>query len=275
MASSRVPAVVSTGRLLIRASHPGPVTAVTMLTALLAVDAGHGLGSGVLVTAAVFAGQLSIGWSNDLIDAGRDRQVGRSDKPLASGHLAERTVRTAVVVALVASVLLSLACGLRSGSVNLLLGVASGWAYNLGLKRTVWSAVPYALAFGSLPAVVTLALPAAGLPPAWTVLAGALLGVGAHLLNALPDLADDVRTGVRGLPHRVGARRVRVLAPTVLLAASLVVVLGPGLPDSPWPWVALGCGVALAGAAMTTRGRTPFLAAVGIALVDVVSLVAR
>lgn len=274
MASGSAPGRVSAGAL-IRASHPGPTAAVTVVTALLAVGAGHGLGSGALVTAAVGAGQLSIGWSNDLIDAGRDRQVGRSDKPLASGHLPERTVRTAVVVALVASVLLSLACGLRSGGVHLLLGVASGWAYNLGLKRTLWSAVPYALAFGSLPAVVTLALPAASLPPAWTMLAGALLGVGAHLLNALPDLADDVRTGVRGLPHRLGARRVRVLATAVLLAASFVVVLGPGLPDSPWPWVALGGCVALAAAAITARGRVPFLAAIGIALVDVVSLVAR
>ena len=47
-----------------------------------------------------------------------------------------------VVVALVACVVLSLACGLRSGAVHLLVGVSSGWAYNLVLKRTVWSAVP-------------------------------------------------------------------------------------------------------------------------------------
>ena len=48
-------------------------------------------------------------------------------------------------------------------------------------------------------------------PPAWMMATGAVLGVGAHLLNALPDLADDDATGVRGLPQRLGAGRVRVL----------------------------------------------------------------
>ena len=42
------------------------------------------------------------------------------------------------------------------GSVHLV-SVASGWAYNLGLKSTAWSWAPYAVAFGALPAVVSLA----------------------------------------------------------------------------------------------------------------------
>lgn len=260
---------------LLAASHPGPAVAVTGLTALLAVGAGHTLARGALVSAAVAAGQLVIGWSNDLLDAARDRQVGRADKPLATGALPEHVVRTAATVSLAVCVALSLACGLRSGGVHLLLGVASGLAYNLVLKRTVWSAVPYAAAFGSLPAVVTLALPQPELPAAWIVAAGALLGVGAHLLNTLPDLADDASTGVRGLPHRLGAQWVRLLAPAVLLAASVVTAVGPGTPGSPWPWVALGCCLALAAVATTARGKAPFVAAIGIALVDVVSLVSR
>ena len=260
---------------LARASHPGPSIAVTTLTALLAGAAGHDLRSGFLVTAAVAAGQLSIGWSNDLVDAARDREVGRPDKPLARGEVSPRPVRAAVVVAVVACVLLSLAIGLRAAAVHLLLVVASGWAYNLGLKRVVWSALPYAVAFGSLPAVVTLALSHPRLPPPWMVVAGALLGVGAHLLNALPDLADDARTGVHGLPHHLGARKVRLLAPLVLLGASAVTVIGPGGPPSPGAWVALGGCLLLAVVAMTGRGKVPFLAAIAIALVDVASLVLR
>jgi 4-hydroxybenzoate polyprenyltransferase len=258
---------------LLLASHPLPSVAVTALTALLAAGAGHDLASGALVTGAVAAGQLSIGWSNDLIDASRDRQVGRVDKPVARGEVSERIVRAATVVAVTLCVGLSLACGLASATVHLLLGVSSGWAYNLVLKRTVWSAVPYAVAFGCLPAVVTLALPRPEVPAAWTIAAGVLLGVGAHLLNALPDLGDDESTGVRGLPHRLGAARVRVLAPVVLLAGSVVAVLGPGEPGSPWPWSVLGvCGV-LAVVAVVARGRVPFLAAIGIALVVVLSLI--
>lgn len=256
---------------LVRACHPGPTLAVTCLTALLAIGAGHSWRTGVLVTAAVGTGQLTIGWSNDLLDATRDRAVGRSDKPVALGQVPARIVRSCLVAAAVACVVLSLACGLPSGSVHLLLGVASGWAYNLGLKRTVWSAMPYAVAFGALPAVVTLALPDPELPDATVVLAGALLGVGAHLFNALPDLADDEQTGVRGLPHRLGGRTVRWLAPVVLTAASAVILLRPGA--GPWATGALAACVVLAVVAMLAPGRWPFLAAIGIAAVDVVSLV--
>ncbi|WP_406832680.1 UbiA family prenyltransferase [Pedococcus sp. KACC 23699] len=260
---------------LLAAAHPAPAAAVTVLTALLAVAAGHTLGSGALVVGAVASGQLGIGWSNDLIDSDRDRRVGRTDKPVATGAVAERTVRVATALSLVVCVVLSLACGWRSGLVHLGLGVASGWAYNLGLKRTPWSALPYAVAFGALPAVVSLALPTRAWPPVWMMVTGAILGVGAHLLNALPDLADDEATGVHGLPQRLGAHTVRVVAPLVLLAGSAVAVLGPPGPVPLSAAVAGGLCVALAAVAVGGRGRVPFLASIAIALVDVVSLVLR
>ena len=260
---------------LARASHAGPSIAVTSLTGLLSVAAGHSLRTGVLVTAAVGAGQLTIGWSNDLIDAARDRQVGRLDKPIARGEVSPTAVRVALAADAVLCVVLSLACGLASAAVHLLLGVGSGWAYNLGLKRTALSAVPYAVAFGILPAVVTLAGPAPRLPPLWMFVTGALLGVGAHLLNALPDLADDERTGVRGLPHRLGPGTLRWLAPLVLTAASAVTVFGPAGAIEVWVWAAFAACLGLAAVAMAGRGRVPFVAAVGIAAVDVVSLVLR
>lgn len=257
------------------AAHPGPAVAVTGLTALLAVSAGHGWASGVLVTLAVATGQLSIGWSNDLIDAARDRRVGRTDKPLARGAVSAGVVRAAITAALVACVLLSVACGWRSAAVHLGLGVASGWAYNLGLKRTVWSAVPYAVAFGALPAVVSLAQPRPALPALWMVATGAVLGVGAHLLNALPDLDDDAETGVHSLPQRWGARTVRRVAPLVLLAGSGIAVVGPGLPVPAAVWTLGALCLVLAVVALTGRGRVPFLASIGIALADVVGLVLR
>ena len=260
---------------LLRASHPGPTLAVTALTALLAVAAGHGLRTGLVVTAAVAAGQLTIGWSNDVIDAGRDQQVGRTDKPVARGEVSEALVWRMIAAAGAACIVLSLACGLASAAVHLLLVVGSGWAYNLGLKGVVWSGLPYAVAFGALPAVITLALPVPQWPPVWMVAAGALLGVGAHLLNALPDLADDAQTGVRGLPHRLGARRLRWLAPLVLMVASAVAAFGPMSGTAAWVWAAFGLCVVLAVVAMYGRGRVPFAAAVGIAAVDVVSLVVQ
>src|SRR4051794_235799 len=80
---------------LLGACHPGPAFAVTVLAGLLARAVGLAPGGIALVVVAVLAGQLSIGWSNDLIDLARDRTVGRADKPLVDGRVSEPTVRLA------------------------------------------------------------------------------------------------------------------------------------------------------------------------------------
>lgn len=259
---------------LLVASHPGPAAAVTTVVALLAWSAGLDLRTAVTVTAAVLAGQLTIGWVNDLRDAGRDRATGRTDKPLATGALPAGAVVVALAVAGVACVVLSLAAGWRSGVVHLLLGVGSGHAYNLALKATALSPLPYAVAFGTLPAVVQLAGDDPSWPPWWMPAAGAALGVGAHLLNALPDLDDDVRTGVRGMPHRLGRAWSRVLAALLLVGASALAALGPAGAPPVATAVALVTVLALAVVAVVGRGRQPFRAAMAIALLDVALLVA-
>src|SRR5581483_4954960 len=119
--------------------------------------------------------------------------------------LTPRTVDRAIALALAATVALSLMLGLAAGLLHLA-AVGFGWAYNLGVKSTLWSWVPYAAAFGALCAVATLAVHPHRSPPLWLVGAGAALGVVANLTNALPDLAGDRQTGVRGLPHAWGAR---------------------------------------------------------------------
>ncbi|GAB3036332.1 hypothetical protein GCM10011376_17430 [Nocardioides flavus (ex Wang et al. 2016)] len=268
------PATVGTpatgvARTLVAASHAGPALAVTVLTGLLAAAQGLAPATAVLVVAAVLTGQLTVGWSNDLLDRSRDRAAGRTDKPLAADGSPVTVVRVACGVAVVACAVLSLALGVAAGLVHLAT-VASAWAYNLGLKATAWSWVPYALSFGGLTAVVTLADGQA--PPWWWPVGAALLGVGAHLLNVLPDLADDAATGVRGLPHRLGPRRIAPVAAAVLVVASAVVLLGAAPPLA----LSLAAGAAvlvLAAVVVAGSGRAPFVAAVGIALVDAVLLV--
>lgn len=277
-AADRYPRCVDrpgTASLLVRACHPSPTVAVTVLALLLGVASGLGPARVVLLGAAVLAGQLVIGWSNDLLDADRDAAVGRSDKPIAGGQLSRRAVRVALALALVGCVVASFALGWRSGLVHLVLVVGSGWAYNLGLKARLVSFVPYAVAFGALPAVVQLSVAPPLPPPGWMVITGAALGVGAHLVNALPDLADDAATGVRGLPHRLGARGSRRLAALLLLGGAVVSVLGPATPAPWWVWLALVASAGLAVLIMIGRGRAPFRAAVAVAIVVVVVLVQR
>jgi 4-hydroxybenzoate polyprenyltransferase len=267
LAPRRTP-LSGTGALL-AAAHAGPTVAVTALVGLLALAQDLAPARVALVVAAVLTGQLSIGWSNDLADLGRDRHSGRTDKPLVTGAASVALTRTACAVAVVTCVALSLACGLAAGLVHLVC-VAAGWAYNLGLKATAWSWLPYAVAFGGLTVFVALAGSTA--PPWWGPVGGALLGVGAHLLNVLPDLDDDAATGVRGLPHRLGPRWIAPVATVVLIAATVVVLVG----STPAPAVAAGAAVVVLGLAALTiagRGRLPFAAAIGIALVDATLLV--
>src|SRR3954454_20138120 len=217
------------------ATHLGPTVAVTTVATLLAVAAGVSGGRVVLVCGAVLAGQTSIGWSNDWLHADRDRAVARPDKPVVQGAVRPAALRTAALVSAALAVVLSLLLGVVPG-VLLLVLVASGWAYTAGLKRPAASILPYVPGFGALPAGVVAAAPGIPIAPWWLVTAGGALGAAAHLTNAAPDLEDDLATGVRGLPHRLGARTSALSAALLLGAASLVLVLGPEGPPTVAGW---------------------------------------
>lgn len=231
---------------LARCSHFAPTVAVTTFGTLLALSAGRGR-SAVVVGAAVLAGQLSVGWSNDWLDRHRDRRTGRSDKPLVRGDISDQLVIGSAVGAVAACVVLSLLSGGALGGTVHLAAVGLAWSYNLGLKATVYSPAPYALAFALLPAFVTLGGDPGSWPPAWALAAGALLGGGAHFANTLPDMDDDAATGVRGLPHRIGPRWSLAAAAILLAAGAAAVALGP--PGDPRPGQLVALVLSLAGVA--------------------------
>jgi heme o synthase len=265
---------------LLRASHPEPAAAVTAVTALLTVGAGLRLWPAVGVTATIAASQLAVGWSNDALDATRDAATGRRDKPVARGAVSRRMAAVSALVAAVATVVLALVMGAVAGAgagAVALLGLVSALAYNWPLKSTVVSVLPYAVSFAALPAFVVLV---SGRPvPAWLVFAGALLGAGAHFANVVPDLDDDARTGVHGLPHRVGARGSLLVAAALLFAVTVLLVVGP-----PGPPRILGLVTGAVAAALTpvigyvawraAAARWAFRAVLVVALLDVVLLVA-
>jgi 4-hydroxybenzoate polyprenyltransferase len=253
---------------LLRCAHIGPCIAVTAIMTALAIASGRGVGA-LWVGAAVLTGQLSVGWANDWLDAGRDWAAWRVDKPIVAGTVAVETVRTAALVALAACAALSLACGLRAGAVHLV-AVGVAWGYDAGLKGTPLSVAPYAVAFGLLPAFITLGGSVPRLPPGWVTAAAALLGAGAHFTNTLPDLDVDARTGVRGLPQRLGAAGSLATAVALLAAAGIVLVVGPARAPGTGVVIAVAIsGVLLLGvvaAAVGGRPRTAFRLTIGVAL---------
>ncbi len=262
---------------LLRASHFPPTVAVTAVTTALAVSAGRGAGS-VWVALAVLAGQLSVGWSNDYLDRDRDRASGRLDKPIVVGTVAAPTVRMAAGVALASCVPLSLLSGWRAALVHLG-AVGLAWAYNAALKRGPWSILPYAVAFGTLPAFVTLGLPGHPWPPGWACVAAALLGSGAHLVNALPDLDDDRAVGIHGLPHRLGHDRSLLMSALLMGSAVAIAALAPpGGTDGAGLILLAGAGLGVGGvvvAGLTGRERTAWWCTLGVAAMGVALLVER
>jgi 4-hydroxybenzoate polyprenyltransferase len=264
-------------RALASATHAGPTVAVTTVATLLAIAAGVPGGRTALLCAAVLAGQASIGWSNDWLDAHRDRAVARVDKPVVQGAVGPGLLRTAALAAAACAVVLSLLLGPVPGLLLLAL-VASGWAYNAGLKRTPASVVGYAVGFAALPAGVVAAAPGSPVAPWWLVTAGAALGAAAHLANVAPDLEDDLITGVRGLPHRMGSRASAITGALLLGGASVVLVLGPEGPAAAagWAGLALALPAVVVAALAGTPGyrRAAFPAVMLLTVLDVVLLLA-
>lgn len=242
-------------RGLVIACHPLPTLAVTAFATLCALALGGPAATTLAVVAATLAGQLCVGWTNDAWDAARDRAARRTDKPIVRGWVSARTVAVAALVAGLAAVPLSFRLGRLPGALHLV-AVAAALAYNLRLKSTPLSPLPYAVSFGLLPVVVTLAVDG-GWPPAGTVLGAAVLGAAAHFGNTVGDTEADRLTGVRGLPQRIGPRRSLLamagligLAGAVLLASILT---GPGSAAAVVGALVLVVGV-LAAAAVALAG---------------------
>ncbi|MGB3481639.1 MAG: UbiA family prenyltransferase [Mycobacterium sp.] len=261
-------------RALVIAGHPGPSVAITALAALLAAQAAPAGMGPVLTAPAMLAGQLSVGWSNDAMDAARDAAAGRTDKPVATGAISVRAVWVAAGTALVAAIVMALAISVATAAILAVI-VGAGWAYNLGLKSTPASGLMYILGFGPIPAYAASTLPGQPLPTWYATAAAALVGLGGHFANVLPDLVTDRAAGVKGLPQQVyarwGAGAVRAIALVLLLSASVLLAVA-----SSRQWVGLaGLGAAILLALVGARGtgRVPFAAAFGIAAVDVLVLV--
>jgi protoheme IX farnesyltransferase len=256
---------------LAKACHPGPVAAVTTASIGMARVFGGQRREALRVGAAVFAGQLAIGWQNDWVDADRDRLAARSDKPISSDLVGRGTVGTAAVLAAAVCVPASAALS-RRGALAHLTAVASAFSYNAGLKRTVLSILTYGVSFGLLPVVAHDASPREDKTPGWAIAAGALMGMAAHLVNVLPDRDADREMGVLGLPQRLSPDTSLTLATALLLGASGSIAFGSG-GLSRRTMGTFGASCAVSGATLLAGrragGRMPFRLLLVNALVQI------
>ena len=207
-------------RSLLRASHLGPTLAVTLVSFLL-TTALWWEGPAYFISIGVFLGQLLVGWTNDLNDYQDDLKHNRSNKPLVSGQITtaqlQRAIKIVAPIAVVVNIVGPL--GIKGGLIYLF-GVGMGISYNLYFKSTLLSPLPYAIAFAALVACIVVATDRN--PPLWLMSAASLLGVAAHFANVLKDLDQDLSSGIKGLPQRVGKKYSRLIVSILLISTTLL-----------------------------------------------------
>ena len=209
---------------------------------VLAVIAGGGWPRAVLLGIAMVALQVSIGTVNDLADVERDRGH-KTGKPLPRGLVSRRAAVALAISALAIGVGLSSVAGPPTAIVALV-GVSVGYAYDLRLKGTVWSWLPFAVglpllpvyawvgATGSVPAAFAILIPLA-------VLAGAAVA----LLNGLVDVERDRAAGLATVAVRLGPGRARAVAAVlvaILIAAVALSLAAVGASIQAWLLVLSG-----------------------------------
>jgi 4-hydroxybenzoate polyprenyltransferase len=225
--------------LLVRAAHPRQAAVTALAMGAAAGLAGRPLREIGLVAATVLVGQALLGWDNDLGDRRRDARHDAPGKPVAQGLLEPGTVWFTGLCALLLVVPLAVSAGTLAG-VSYLLALAVGLLGNRVLRGSVLSWLPWAVQFALYPAYLAYGGwngQGTDTPPTIVMTAlAALLGVGVHVLRALPGLVADNQDGLRHLPLRIalrtGAPRLLVLAGVLtglVVVAMLVVGQAVGL----------------------------------------------
>jgi heme o synthase len=259
---------------LVRACHPGPTFVVTSAVTVLAASLGR-TGVGVVAVAiAVLLGQLSVGWSNDAIDADLDMAAGRNDKPIVAGLVATRTVQLLALAAAFLCIPMSFVAAGRIGGSAHVVAVASAWLYNLWLKKTVASPLPYVVSFALVAPFITYGLEPSKPPALWFIATLACLGLAAGMANGIPDIDSDRSVRIGGLVARMGARSAAVVSAIGVVAATLLLV--PQLKLD----AAVSVGVVVAAVSVTITGalvadgRHLFRVVMVLALIDTALLCA-
>jgi hypothetical protein len=213
---------------LLRAAHPRQAVGTATALATAAAVAGRPLREVALVLATVLVGQSVLGWADDLTDRGRDARR-RPDKPLTSGALEAGTVWFAIACGVLLVVPLAVAHGRRAATAYLTLLALSAIGDRLLHARPL-SFVPWTASFALYPAFLAYGgwngVGATTPPTAAMVALAAALGLGVHVLLALPGLVDDHEEAERSLPMLLA---LRTGTPRLLLVASAwttLVVLG-------------------------------------------------
>lgn len=207
--------------------HPIPSVLTTVAAVAFALIFGIGPRDSRLwwIAAIMLLVQFSISALNEWADADLDQQAGRR-RPIPLGLVSPGTALTVAVLCAVGAFLLSTLANF--GTVSLLLvgtGLASGWAYDLRFKATPLSFLPFAIAFPLMPFWIGLLAgrPASSLGILF--IGGSPLAAAIHLADAIPDRDRDRAAGLRTLAVSLGRPGAEMVAAGLLLAGTIVSIV--------------------------------------------------
>lgn len=191
------------------------VVGATGAFGLLASDGEPEAGRFTLLLLAALGGQLAVGVLNEWCDREADA-IAKPWKPIPAGLV---PASHALAIALGGLALMFVAGGLLGPVELLVLAIANGCGlvYDLGIKRTPFSWLPYLIALPLVPIWAWLVMDSFQPRLLWLYPIGALFIVAIHLAQVLPDIAGDQRQGERGLAVVLGER----WTPVALWAAAL------------------------------------------------------
>jgi 4-hydroxybenzoate polyprenyltransferase len=245
-----------------RLLHPLPSLMTVLASGAFVVLAARGVppvGTLALLLVIEVCRQFSISAYNDYFD--RYSDAGRSEKPVATGEIRPQVAWGIGAAFGVASLVLAATLGLPLLALTAI-GLAGGLLYDVGLKYTALSWLPFAVAFPTLPLWAWVGVHPAGDFPArlwWVAPVGAVLAIGIHMADTMPDLVSDHAAGVRGIAHRLGiARSVAVCGGAFGVALLLTLVLWPVLGyRAEWyvPGAIVGTVLALASILLYIKGH--------------------
>ncbi len=259
---TKPPSLATRAFAYVRLMHAGPVAAVmaaSLLFALVAADGLPPLGLLLRVLAVVFCSQYAIGALNEYRDRDLDAAAGRA-KPIVQGLIPARRALGLSLFAYALMAVIAATFGPLLFALALAAGT-SGMLYNLGLKQTPLSWLPYFISFPILPIWVRTAVLGrfeAGV--LWLIPILGCMVVGLNLGNSLPDVEIDTAQGSRSLSVVLGVRRgLLVCWGSFALAQAIgfIVLLTPAYAATR-PLLLLAEGgsvIALAGAVIAYRLR--------------------
>lgn len=248
-------------RSLIFMGHPGPSVLVTIVLVAIAGLAAHRVPDALLclqLVGAMLPVQLCIGVVNDVLDLPAD-SVAKPHKPLVRGVVSRRTA--VVIGVLLGAIGLGAAATINLPTLSLdALALGAGLSYDLGVRTTPLSWVPWwggmavlplegYAAVGSIPSRLLVLIPLT-----------ALIALGLHFANAVPDIDGDRAAGRHSLPVIAGVSGSRWGGPIALAATGALAVALAGPLGQAGVLLFGGTAVLFIGviAVSATRSRRPF-----------------